>query len=90
LKLLFALYFRILKDPTPSPLLPAALYGISKYAHLVNVDFFKDLMSVLRNVVSPDSHDNDGVYNEGDATERLYLRLLGIVTAFELLSGQGV
>jgi nucleolar complex protein 3 len=89
LKLLFALYFRILKNPVPTPLLPAALYGISKYAHLVNVDFFKDLMSVLRNLVSPDSHDNDGITNESDASERLYRRLLGIVTAFELLSGQG-
>lgn len=73
----------------PTPLLPAALYGISKYAHLVNVDFFKDLMSVLRNLVSPDSHDNDGITNQSDASERLYRRLLGIVTAFELLSGQG-
>ena len=74
----------------PTPLLPAALYGISKYTHLVNVDFFRDLMSVLRNLVSPDSHDNDGITNESDTSERLYLRLLGIVTAFELLSGQGV
>lgn len=46
-------------------------------------------MSVLRKLVSSGSHDNDGIYNEGDATERLYIRLLGIVTAFELLSGQG-
>jgi len=47
LKLLFVLYFRILKNPLPTPLLPGALQGISKYAHLVNIDFFKDLMKVF-------------------------------------------
>ncbi|KAG6820591.1 hypothetical protein H0H93_014507 [Arthromyces matolae] len=51
LKLLFVLYFRILKNPHPTPLLPAALQGISRFAHLVNIDFFKDLLSVLKDLI---------------------------------------
>ncbi|KAI6015847.1 hypothetical protein PISMIDRAFT_9042 [Pisolithus microcarpus 441] len=93
LKLLFVLYFRILKNPHPTPLLPAALRGISKFAHLVNVDFFKDLMQVLRGLIvrestdedDPESPNWDTAGNAGDILNRL----LCIVTAFELLSGQG-
>ncbi|KAK2466949.1 hypothetical protein APHAL10511_001207 [Amanita phalloides] len=89
LKLLFSLYFRILKNPTPNSLLPTALHGISKFAHLVNVDFFKDLMTVLKNLISPDSHEDDVALSGSSAIERLRLRLLCIVTAFGLLSEQG-
>ena len=39
MKLLFALYFRILKNPRRTLLLAPALRGISKFAHLVNIDF---------------------------------------------------
>ena len=85
LKLVFTLYFRILKDPSSAPLLPAALHGISKFAHLVNVDFFKDLMAVLKKIISPD----EGPSSEVTSTDQLHIRLLCIVTAFELLSGQG-
>ena len=76
LKLLFVLYFSILKNPRPTPLLPAALQGLSKFAHLVNIDFFKDLMKVLKELI---------VRDEGNVQHCL----LCIVTAFELLSGQG-
>ncbi|CAE6490096.1 unnamed protein product [Rhizoctonia solani] len=93
LKLLFVLYFRILKHPKPTPLLPAALEGISRYAHMVNVDFFKDLLQVLKELIERGSfHEED----EGEDThgpiqesEVLRQRLLCISTAFELLSGQG-
>ncbi|KAG6818144.1 hypothetical protein H0H87_000049 [Tephrocybe sp. NHM501043] len=64
LKLLFVLYFRIIKNPKPTPLLPTALHGISKFAHLVNIDFFKDLMAVLKELIlrEPDQDDdNNGV-----------------------------
>ncbi|KAJ7063270.1 nucleolar complex-associated protein-domain-containing protein [Mycena amicta] len=59
LKLLFVLYFRIIKNPSPTPLLPTALQGISKYAHLVNIDFFKDLLKVLKELVVRESGDNE-------------------------------
>ncbi|KAI0798067.1 nucleolar complex-associated protein 3 [Abortiporus biennis] len=91
LKLLFVLYFRVLKNPHPTPLLPAALQGISKFAHLVNIDFFKDLMKVLKDLMArelPDSSDQP----TNPSTEDIKLvqhQLSCIVTAFELLSGQG-
>ncbi|CAA7271730.1 unnamed protein product [Cyclocybe aegerita] len=94
LKLLFALYFRILKNPTPTPLLPSALSGISRFAHLVNIDFFKDLMKVLRDLIAmeePVASDTPDLRsaNTQDMSEGVSRRLMCIVTAFELLSGQG-
>jgi len=90
LKLLFVLYFRIIKNPRPTPLLPAALHGISKFAHLVNIDFFKDLMKVLKELISREPDDEDDTIEGLTASaEDVRHRLLCIVTGFELLSGQG-
>lgn len=93
LKLLFVLYFRILKHPRPTSLLPAALRGISKFAHLINIDFFKDLMQVLKDLILRDAPEEDPSADSEsfrvDATTDIQHRLLCIVTAFELLSGQG-
>jgi len=86
LKLLFVLYFSILKNPRPTPLLPAALQGISRFAHLVNIDFFKDLMKALKELISRESDD---IEDNDDGARDTPLRLSCIVTAFELLSGQG-
>lgn len=87
------LYFRILKNPRRTPLLPAALKGISKFAHLVNVDFFKDLMQVLRGLITRESTDEDNSDAPDEQSSEyatdIQHRLLCIVTAFELLSGQG-
>ncbi|KAF8077981.1 nucleolar complex-associated protein-domain-containing protein [Lyophyllum atratum] len=90
LKLLFVLYFRIIKNPRPTPLLPAALHGISKFAHLVNIDFFKDLMKVLKELISREPDDEDDAIEDLTASaDDVRHRLLCIVTGFELLSGQG-
>jgi len=112
LKLLFVLYFRILKNPAPTPLLPAALQGIAKYAHLVSIDFFRDLMRVLKDLVTrvphahpagrgdkddEDDNDNDNdndaprVISHGPAAQAENARhqLSCILTAYQLLSGQG-
>lgn len=91
LKLLFALYFRILKMPISkndkgeSPketdkkkieeLLPAALEGLTRFSHLVNVDFFRDLLNVLKQVAAE--------------CQSSRTQLLCIGTALDLLSGQG-
>lgn len=49
LKLLFVLYFSIIKAPTaPDALLVAALRGLRLFAHRINIEFFRDLLSVLR------------------------------------------
>ncbi|KAG5654528.1 hypothetical protein H0H81_001169 [Sphagnurus paluster] len=89
LKLLFVLYFRIIKNPRSTPLLPAALHGISKFAHLVNIDFFKDLMKVLKELISRESGDEDNETEMVNSADDVRHRLLCIVTAFELLTGQG-
>lgn len=91
LKLLFALYFRVLKMPiTPDEhgnpikapdrkkieeLLPAALEGLTRFARLVNVDFFRDLLKVLKQIAAE---------SESSRTQ-----LLCIGTALDLLTGQG-
>jgi len=101
------LYFSILKHQGRSPLLPSALEGISQFAHFINIDFFRDLLAVLRRIVI-DQQELDagrfvkpGVANDAEeedaqieldpvgASVRTRTRLLAIVTAFELLSGQG-
>ncbi|PWN27699.1 NOC3p-domain-containing protein [Jaminaea rosea] len=110
LKLLFVLYFSILKAPAaPSPLLGAALEGLSRFAHRVNVEFFRDLLAVLRAHIEKARKAADGQQDVGDESEEdeeeeeagaaadvelrreshLRRALLCLVTAFELLSGQG-
>jgi len=77
LKLLFALYFRILKLPVEqkSDLLPAALEGLARFSTLINVDFFRDLLNVLKDIMAQ--------------TRDVRIELLCVVTALQLLSGQG-
>ncbi|OCF61335.1 nucleolar complex protein 3 [Kwoniella mangroviensis CBS 10435] len=97
LKNLFVLYFSILKSPTRTPLLPAALEGISAYAHFINIDFFRDLLAVLRKIINDQedhdevdgSDDEDTKVHQIDASERIRIRLLSILTGFQILSGQG-
>lgn len=70
--------------------------GIAKFAHLVNIEFFRDLLKVLKNIIKGDGSMDDeeeedfagpDVVGKGIETR---LRMLAIVTAFELLSGQGM
>lgn len=77
LKLLFALYFRILKLPVEqkSELLPPALEGLARFATLINVDFFRDLLNVLKDIMGQ--------------TRDIRIELLCVVTALQLLTGQG-
>ncbi|KAH7103818.1 nucleolar complex-associated protein 3 [Auriculariales sp. MPI-PUGE-AT-0066] len=97
LKLLFALYFRVLKNPKRTPLLTTALRGISRFAHLVNIDFFRDLLKVLQEHAATnletdleEGDDNvDPVRAQHVQQQDLQYQLQCIVTAFELLSGQG-
>ncbi|KAK2928598.1 Nucleolar complex-associated protein 3 [Fusarium oxysporum f. sp. vasinfectum] len=59
LKLVFATYFRILKLRMPH-LMGAVLEGLAKYAHLINQDFFGDLLEALKDLIR---------HSEEDATE---------------------
>ncbi|NXG90798.1 NOC3L protein, partial [Stercorarius parasiticus] len=76
LNIVFVTYFRILKKAQKSPLLPAVLEGLAKFAHLINVEFFDDLVIVLHSLIA-----------SGDLSYRESLHC--ILSAFHILSGQG-
>ncbi|POR31347.1 Nucleolar complex-associated protein 3 [Tolypocladium paradoxum] len=99
LKLVFATYFRILKLRLPH-LMGAVLEGLAKYAHLINQDFFGDLLEALKDLIRHSDEDADAdpadvgadedEDDEDDIAERNLTReaLLCTVTAFALLAGQ--
>lgn len=76
LNIVFLIYFRILKKAQKSVLLPAVLEGLANFAHLINLEFFDDLLNVLQNLIQ-----------SGDLTHRESLHC--IQTVFTILSGQG-
>ncbi|NXF03768.1 NOC3L protein, partial [Smithornis capensis] len=76
LNIVFVTYFRILKKAQKSPLLPAVLEGLARFAHLINVEFFDDLLIVLHSLIA-----------SGDLSYRESLHC--ILSAFHILSGQG-
>ncbi|XP_062271114.1 LOW QUALITY PROTEIN: nucleolar complex protein 3 homolog [Scomber scombrus] len=76
LNIVFLIYFRILKKAQKSVLLPAVLEGLAKYAHLINMEFFDDLLNVLQSLIL-----------SGGLTNRESLHC--IQTVFIILSGQG-
>ncbi|XP_053244682.1 nucleolar complex protein 3 homolog isoform X2 [Podarcis raffonei] len=76
LNIVFLTYFRILKKAQKSPLLPAVLEGLAKFAHLINLEFFDDLLLVLHSLMV------SGVLSHRES-------LHCILSAFHILSGQG-
>ncbi|OAX84872.1 hypothetical protein ACJ72_00749 [Emergomyces africanus] len=100
LKLVFGTYFRILKLRSPS-LMGAVLEGLAKYAHLINQDFFGDLLEALKELIAQtDSSNTSETANPSDSADesdpleedvsRNITReaLLCCITAFALLEGQ--
>ncbi|MCJ1257974.1 hypothetical protein MMC24_005802 [Lignoscripta atroalba] len=96
LKLVFATYFRILKARA-SNLMGAVLEGLAKYAHLINQDFFVDLLEALKELTTqadtmPDDSNDEGEEDDVDDTnakrDATRESLLCIITAFALLEGQ--
>ncbi|KAI9009804.1 nucleolar complex-associated protein-domain-containing protein, partial [Gaertneriomyces semiglobifer] len=87
LKFVFLTYFRILKNSPSSTLLPAVLEGLAKFAHLINVEFFADLLNVLKKI----SFEQYQKYLDGDNTSEEDARSAFhcVIAAFQLLSGQG-
>ncbi|KAI8480084.1 Nucleolar complex protein 3 [Branchiostoma belcheri] len=75
-RMVFLTYFRILKRNLHSVLLPSVLEGLAKFSHLINVEFFNDLITVLRELVE-----------SGSLSYRETLHCM--VTAFQILSNQG-
>ncbi|KAJ0016302.1 hypothetical protein NQD34_014592 [Periophthalmus magnuspinnatus] len=76
LNVIFVIYFRILKKSQKSVLLPVVLEGLAHFAHLINLEFFDDLVTVLQQLIQ-----------SGDLSNRESLHC--IQTVFTILSGQG-
>ena len=103
LKLVFVTYFRILKIRVPN-LMGAVLEGLAKYAHLINQDFFGDLLETLKELTSysvtsiEDREETIGAkkgrQRKLDETESkcdaTRESLLCVNTAFAILEGQEV
>ncbi|RKO87098.1 CBF/Mak21 family-domain-containing protein [Blyttiomyces helicus] len=92
LKFVFLSYFRILKNAPTSPLLSSTLEGLARFAHLINVDFFADLLEVLKRI----SVDQFAAYVGGDGGEdseetadSARAAFHCVIAAFQLLTGQG-
>ena len=87
LKILFVIYFRILKSPENSLLLPKVLEGLARFAHLINVEFFEDLLNVLKTISATQHREySDGAITN---TNSPVCALHCIIAAFELLEAMG-
>lgn len=94
LKLVFVAYFRILKSRSPS-LMGAVLEGLARYAHLINQDFFGDILEALKDLIN-DAESLQDQDEEGDEEDENSIgarnatreSLLCVITAFALLQGQ--
>lgn len=90
LKIVFVTYFRILKARVPT-LIGAVLEGLAKFAHLINQDFFGDILEALKDIINQaeavelDGEDSMDANGERD---RMRESLLATQTAFTLLSQQ--
>ena len=47
-------YFKILKKAPNLKLIPSVLEGLSKFAHLINLDFFDDLVKIMHQMIESD------------------------------------
>lgn len=103
LKMVFVAYFRILKARS-GKLMGAVLEGLAKYAHLINQDFFGDILEALRDIISTaelsesaqvdddEEEDEEEEDDDNELPDRNLTResLLCVITAFALLQGQDI
>ncbi|CAL8135187.1 unnamed protein product [Orchesella dallaii] len=75
-KSVFTIYFRALKTSSRSSILSSVLEGLSKFAHVISIDYFGDLFKVLQ-----------GILMDQGVPERQFL--LSIATVLAVLDGQG-
>lgn len=96
LKMVFATYFRVLKERVPH-LMGAVLEGLAQYAHLINQDFFGDLLEALKQLIRysempEEENEDEQMAEDGDGEEVIRdtsrESLLCTITAFALLEGQ--
>ena len=107
--LLFAIYFRLLKtitDPkflnkkgsqrTFRVLLNPLLSGLSKFGHLMSIEFFQDLLRTLISLLKSNSNRDKELNNDDQGKSWCTKPLLGnyevlkcVESVFSILSGQG-
>ncbi|OZC12182.1 hypothetical protein X798_00703 [Onchocerca flexuosa] len=73
----FATYFRVIKRLPTTNLLEPVLKGLAKFAHLINIEFFDDMISALSSLINQQHL-------------RLVDSLRCIYTSFVMLSGEGI
>uniref|UniRef100_A0A8R1TW82 NOC3-like protein n=1 Tax=Onchocerca volvulus TaxID=6282 RepID=A0A8R1TW82_ONCVO len=73
----FATYFRVIKRLPTTNLLEPVLEGLARFAHLINIEFFDDMISALSSLVNQQHL-------------RLVDSLRCIYTSFVMLSGEGI
>nr|KAJ3419515.1 hypothetical protein HK105_006854 [Polyrhizophydium stewartii] len=83
LKQVFLVYFRILKDVPESALVMPVLEGLGKFAHLINIDFFNDLVNAIKKICMQHLEQaSDG----SDLSYRLSVSMQCILTVLQLLA----
>ncbi|KAM3958903.1 nucleolar complex protein 3 [Aphomia sociella] len=75
-KTAFHIYFRILKQAPRSKLLAASLTGLAKFTHVINLEYYSDLVAILARLVR-------------DELVGARERLLCVRTVLALLAGAG-
>lgn len=71
------IYFRIIKKKIGFSLVPAALSGLSRITHLINMDMVEDLLALLKNLI------------ESVPIPPFMIRLNALHCAFKTMSGPG-
>ncbi|CAD6506473.1 BgTH12-07701 [Blumeria graminis f. sp. triticale] len=90
LKKVFVTYFQILKTRSPN-LMGAVLEGLASHAHLINQEFFGDILEALKDLIrlsDTQSHFETEEKAEEPVKNHTREALLCIVTALTLLEGQ--
>lgn len=75
-KIVFGIYFRVLKTSTNTKILGTCLEGLAKYAHCINLEYYVDIVNLL-----------DNLLRSGNLQYREQLHC--IQTVFAILSGYG-
>ncbi|KAJ8711956.1 hypothetical protein PYW08_008910 [Mythimna loreyi] len=75
-KTVFHIYFRLLKTAPRSKLLAAALNGLAKFTHVINLEYYSDLVAILARLIS-------------DELIGARERLLCVRTVLAILAGAG-
>ena len=76
LEQIFIVYFNILKKAPNYKLIPSVLEGLARFAHLINLEFFDDIVKLMYNMIESDKLN-------------FRSKLHCIKTVFVVLSGRG-